>query len=287
LQGGKVEFEFCWSTLGFNPTFRGEVDAVSNNRLRFSCRRDKVVRCSSGAVPGRHPAWKYQGAVVASGPGLGSPSDWEFSFLQTVRSSRWLAIYGGGSALECVINDARDALVGPGQPDRPPWLCAGAVQELCSGKTAVIEDSPAINFPIKHPQDASQEIARVCFKGKFEIWLAVKKKAVPPVGVILLAHKHIEVDRMWRVRPGASASSPSSWLFFGGQKEALSGLGPGPSAPILGGQTANQQARTCPKATTIEVQCAEPPSFPGSLVTDVPDCPTPDTQPPLTPCVPD
>jgi outer membrane protein OmpA-like peptidoglycan-associated protein len=111
LKGGPVVFEFCWSTLGFNPTFRGEVDPLGQpvRMLRFSCRRDKVTACAGGSVLRRHPAWKYQGAVSASGAGFGRPTDWHFSFLQTVRSSRWLAIYSGGSALECVVNNARDA----------------------------------------------------------------------------------------------------------------------------------------------------------------------------------
>jgi hypothetical protein len=289
LAKGPIVFEFCWSTLGFNPTFRGEVDSVGakNDRLRFSCRRDTVTRCPDGAKLRRHPAWKYQGAVVATGRGLGSPSDWHFSFLQTVRSSRWLAVYSGGKALECVVNNARDALIGAGQPDSPPWFCAGAVQELCSGKTAVIEDSPAINFPVNHPQDATQELRVVCFKAKFEIWLGVKKKADPPSGIILLAHKHIELDRMWKLRPGGTVASPSSWLFFGGQKESRSAASGGPTAPVLAGSTANQQAVSCPTATTTNAQCAEPGDFPGSLLSDLLACPLPGSEPPLSPCVPD
>ncbi len=287
--GKPIVFEFCWSTLGFNPTFRGEVDALgpSHDRLRFSCRRDKIVSCPEGPVGRRRPAWKYQGAVVASGSGLGDPSDWHFSFLQTVRSSRWLAIYSGSKALECVVNNARDALVGPGQPDNPPWFCSGAVQDLCSGKTAVMEDSPAISFPVKHPQDATQELRIVCFTAKFEIWLGVKKKTDPPPKAILLAHKHIDVARQWKLRQGGTVSSPSSWLFFGGQKETKSATGSGPTTPVLVGSTANQQGTSCPKVATTNVECSEPGDFPGLLVSDLPDCPPPDSDPPLSPCQPD
>jgi hypothetical protein len=274
-----IVFDFCWSTLAFNFQPRGQVDLVGSNFLRFSCRQDRVIACPEGRKLRPTPAWKYEGAVAGSGARLGKSSDWHFGFIQTVRSSRWLAVYSGGAAQECVVNNARDALIGPGQPDMPPWLCAGAVQELCNGKTSVVEDSPFIKVRVNHPQQTSQELRLVCFKAKFEIWLAVKKKADPASSAILLAHKHIEVDRMWRLSPGRSATDTSGWTAFGHQKEVESASGGGRTTPVTTGSTAGQQGSSCFKDTT-DTACSEPESDDRNIISDILSC----TLPPLTPC---
>jgi hypothetical protein len=287
LRSGPVVFDFCWTRLGFNPENRSEVDPVGRpvRQMRFSCRKDRGVPCPEGQRLLVFPAWKYQGAVSGSGAGLGKASDWHFSFIQTVRASRWLAVYSGGGALTCVVNAARDAFT-KGQSDTPPWYCTGAVVELCDGNTAVIEDSPAINFPIVLPQDHTQELRTVCFKAKFGIWLGVKKKADPPAAAILLAHKHIEVQRKWRLMDGATVISPSSWLRIGGQKESASGVGPGPTTPVLTGRPANQLALSCPTVADPNSVCSEPATFEGQAVTDAPQCPGLGKEPPLVPCAP-
>lgn len=255
----KVEFDFCWSTLAFYPRFKGHVEGVQNNKkVKFSSHREEV--CNKRLI--KIPGWKYEAAVVGSGKGLGNPADWEYGFIQTVRKSDRKGIYSGGNALECKINDTRDAFIAPGFKDNKPWYIDGiGVEPLGTGNTIKMEDSPNSRFPKINPSNKNQTLKEVCFDEKYDIWLAVKKinDPIKLSNLIILAHKNIELKRMWELQKGSTnLDSVTSWLRFGGHREISQGKGAGSSLPVLAGVSASQKASSCFKKKN-NISCKRPP----------------------------
>jgi hypothetical protein len=255
-----LTFDFCWTTLAFNPTDRGEIDPIpraSPTRLIFSCHRSNVASKPCSKIQTLCiPAWEYEAAVIASGPRL-KASDWEVGFLQTVRSSRWAGIYNKGVGNVCDMSDTLDEL-GAAGASRSPWVMPTAVTSLCDGSPKMT-DTPRAIFPINH--SSGGRLLQVCFTGTFDLWLAAKlKKDAPKVGnFVLLGFKQIKVERMWRRDPGDDPTSPTAWLRFGGQRETQQKCGPSSlPVPVVDGQTANAKQAACfrimPGAT-----CADPP----------------------------
>jgi hypothetical protein len=253
----RITFEFCWTTLSFTPQARGEVDFDSGTKkLTFSCHGAEAAhpKCGLGRVL-CVPAWEYEATVIARGPGLPNPADWEFGFLQTVRSSRWVGLYSGGTASMCEMRDTRDEL-GTGTP---PWVMPSAVAELCGATNATFTDSPFARFKCTHPVKTNETLTQVCFKGTFDIWLAAKRKKDNPVlpNFVLLGFKQIEVDRMWQRDSDSDPCSDLSWKHFGGQQESLQRCGPSLPSPVLSGKPANVKSLTCFKDTK-GIECATP-----------------------------
>jgi hypothetical protein len=253
----RITFEFCWTTLSFNPRARGEVDFdAGTQKLTFACLGAEAAdpKCGLGRVL-CVPAWEYEATVIARGPGLPNAADWEFGFLQTVRSSLWVGLYSGGTASMCEMRDTRDELAA----GNPPWVMPSAVAELCGATNATFTDSPFARFKCTHPVRKSETLRQVCFKGTFDIWLAAKRKKDKPVlsNFVLLGFKQIEVDRMWQRDSDSDPCSDLSWKHFGGQQESLQRCGPSLPSPVLSGQPANVKSINCFKDTK-GIACATP-----------------------------
>jgi len=132
------------------------------------------------AAPGA--AWqttaKLQDCTDPAPTAKSPPLPWRVVFIQTVESATYGAKYGNNK-FTSVKSAGRDAL---NSNVAAPWYDApnGPFGSQLYPTVPQINDTPHTAFPIVHPNDAKAFLQSVCMQGKFNIWLIVHHKDVPP-----------------------------------------------------------------------------------------------------------
>jgi hypothetical protein len=232
----KIKFHVRMTTLGFNPSTKGDVrefprgsKGAHTRALEFYCGRflpdDKCK-----PYPMVHHAWSYNASLEAELP-PGEPwGDWKYGFIQNVKEATVRHVYDGNVGRESRISkptlDALDET-----PSPLPWYSQIAVVPLDSPPLPpVIQDTPNTRASIVHPTNPKLELWQVCYEGTFLFCLAARKKTSAP---LVLMFKEIRLARTWHWDGKNDRRDPESWVHRGGQFVLSEGDGNDKNVPHL------------------------------------------------------